>query len=199
MTQLTDTTSLHSAVAQLLQASWNCTTASGSIAKTIIALHYHRLYCETIEDAKRLERTSDLSYISNFLSKVNQVQCLIDVDSNAGIILQEVINTIENKHPCLVHNYRKLAEANLVEHLLDFDTTFRGKIQRIYSLEKIHIIATDKHTSAFYSIVDGRFQGRSWETLDQAIVGAIAIRYDGINSQAGQFFCKMIGLSPTLE
>ena len=34
----------------------------------------------------------------------------------------------------------------------------------------------------------------SYYSLDSALVGVIARKYDGLNSQAGAYFCKMIGL-----
>jgi hypothetical protein len=34
----------------------------------------------------------------------------------------------------------------------------------------------------------------SYSTLERSLVGVIAHRYDGLNSQAYHFFCKMIGL-----
>jgi len=40
--------------------------------------------------------------------------------------------------------------------------------------------------------VNGR--GCCYPSLDEAIVGAIAQKYDGANSQAGRLFCKAIGM-----
>lgn len=194
MTQTTIATPLTSAILKMLQTSWNCTTVPGSISKIIIALHHHRLYADTIEESAQLRERGSFSHISRFLSQVEQIQALLDIDENSGIILAHVIETIQDTYPYLAHNYQKLNESNLVQHLNSFDTDFRGRIQTIYSLKDIHIIETDKPRSAFYAIVNGQSQSRVWETLDQATLGAIAIKYDGINSQAEQFFCKMVGI-----
>lgn len=38
--------------------------------------------------------------------------------------------------------------------------------------------------------------GHSYDTLDQAIVGTLAIKYEGFNSQAAIYFWRMVGTEP---
>lgn len=47
----------------------------------------------------------------------------------------------------------------------------------------------------FHVYVDGERVGYSADTLDGALITAIAYKYDGRNSQAAYYFARMIGLS----
>ena len=47
---------------------------------------------------------------------------------------------------------------------------------------------------AFHGWIDGRDASSSWDTLERAIVGLIAIKRDGVNSQAGELFARMVRL-----
>ena len=42
--------------------------------------------------------------------------------------------------------------------------------------------------------IDEKDTSRGYHSLESAIVGAIAYKYDGTNSQAGEFFERMVGL-----
>ena len=55
----------------------------------------------------------------------------------------------------------------------------------------------DTTTTHFASWVDGRDSGCNWPTLERAIVGTIALAYDGKNTQAGEFFARMVNLPET--
>lgn len=44
----------------------------------------------------------------------------------------------------------------------------------------------------FATYIKGKSLGHSYDTLEAAITGAIACRYDGANTQAGSFFIRMI-------
>lgn len=52
---------------------------------------------------------------------------------------------------------------------------------------------TDKHQFSIF--IDGQSAGVGGETLDHALIIAIARKYDGVNSQAAYYFSKMIGMS----
>lgn len=52
----------------------------------------------------------------------------------------------------------------------------------------------DGSPTQFVGFIDGRDVARIWPTLDRAIVGLIAHRHDGSNTQAGEFFARMVGL-----
>jgi hypothetical protein len=54
----------------------------------------------------------------------------------------------------------------------------------------------DFSNEIYYHIwVDGRDSCRSSCTLEGALAEAMAYKHDGINSQAGMFFTRMIGIS----
>lgn len=48
-------------------------------------------------------------------------------------------------------------------------------------------------THAFLSYVDNESTNHIYHSLEAAIVGAIAYKFDGPNSQATTYFCKMVG------
>ena len=50
---------------------------------------------------------------------------------------------------------------------------------------------------AFHIYIDGKDQGVEADTLDSALVTAIAMRHDGISSRAGWYFMRMIGEGKT--
>jgi len=52
----------------------------------------------------------------------------------------------------------------------------------------------DYTKSQFHPYINGDDTSYGYDTLESAIVGAIARKYDGCNSQAAYYFCKMIGL-----
>jgi hypothetical protein len=59
-----------------------------------------------------------------------------------------------------------------------------------------YIPLRDSSSELYYHVwVDGKDSCRSSCTLEGALAEAMAYKYDGINSQAGMFFTRMIGLS----
>ena len=55
-------------------------------------------------------------------------------------------------------------------------------------------VGTDRFEGTEFSLfVDGKDIARSTKTLDAAMAYVLAYAYDGANSQAGEFFLKMIG------
>jgi len=96
--------------------------------------------------------------------------------------------------------------ANEVEKLQDGGSFWLGRIVKWHKLGEYDIAeyhpramdgariskVIDTDTTNFAGYIDGRDASHSWSTLEQAIVGLIAIRRDGPNSQAGTFFCRMV-------
>jgi len=84
-----------------------------------------------------------------------------------------------------------------------------GKIVKVHSIGDIDIIEyiegrrfnagrgkiTEGGTTEFYPYIDGRDTNTSYLTLDRAIVGALGRKYDGANSQAADYFFKMVGMA----
>lgn len=52
----------------------------------------------------------------------------------------------------------------------------------------------DHKKSQFHPYIDGNDTCHGYDTLEEAIVGAIAQKFDGLNSQAAYYFSKMIGI-----
>lgn len=60
--------------------------------------------------------------------------------------------------------------------------------------EEEHAARLAQHPTNFSCWVDGKRSHRGYSTLEAAIVGTIAIRFDGLNTQADIFFGRMVGL-----
>ena len=73
-----------------------------------------------------------------------------------------------------------------------------GEIIKFYEIEEYTIASynTDnkqkKKTVEFHAWVDKKDTCRSYNSLEEAIVGAIAYKHEGPNSQAAGYFMKMI-------
>ena len=57
---------------------------------------------------------------------------------------------------------------------------------------RLKIGDVDFENYLFHGYIDGKCTSRSWESLDAALVGLIAYKRDGPNTQAGEFFMKMV-------
>lgn len=75
-----------------------------------------------------------------------------------------------------------------------------GEIVKIHSINDIDVIEylpdpENRHRKQFHVFVDGEDTSSSYDTLDEAVIAAIAWKYDGLNSQAAFYFCRMINLN----
>lgn len=183
----------------LVTFSWNCTSEEGSIAKTVIALSQGTLYKQVKEDEKRLKAAGNLVYIRDFLNSVEKLQSIFDVDKNSEIVLDWVLALAKTRrHRVLVHNFYQLNEAGIVQHLYDFGSDFRGYIKKIYPLEDICIVYAEKVAEAnntYFVIVGNRLISRCYATLEQAMVGAVAYKYEGCNHRADSYFFRMVEMN----
>ncbi len=57
----------------------------------------------------------------------------------------------------------------------------------------------DYNHKQYHAYINGKDTNHSYYTLEGAIVGAIAQKFDGLNSQAAMYFCKMVGIKQELE
>lgn len=88
-----------------------------------------------------------------------------------------------------------------------------GPIQHIHRIGRYEVVeylrdASNMHsddpdrtkhgTLHFHPFVDGIDTSRSYRTIEEAVVGAIAYAYDGVNSQAATYFSRMIALNETV-
>lgn len=72
-----------------------------------------------------------------------------------------------------------------------------GVIHARHSIGPYTIIEyKSKHDSStsFHGYIDETSTSRSWYSLDEALIGLIAIKHDGINTRADTYFCKGIGM-----
>lgn len=49
-------------------------------------------------------------------------------------------------------------------------------------------------TNRYHLYINGKDTSRTFQSLDQALVGAVAIQNDGINTRAHEYFYKMVGI-----
>jgi hypothetical protein len=83
-----------------------------------------------------------------------------------------------------------------------------GPIERVHEIGEYQIV--EYHPQVFknccgtgeyheythyHSYRDGKDCRTSYETLDEALIGVIACKYDGANSQAAAYFGRMIGIA----
>lgn len=70
-----------------------------------------------------------------------------------------------------------------------------GPISTIYEVGPYTIAkyTSNKGGTFFHTWVDEEDTQQSYESLDAALVGAIAYRHEGPNSQAAGYFMRMIG------
>ncbi len=52
----------------------------------------------------------------------------------------------------------------------------------------------DFDRTLFHPYINYNDTGHSYKSLDQALIGTIALKHDGLNSQAAYYFYKMIGI-----
>ena len=75
-----------------------------------------------------------------------------------------------------------------------------GNIKKIweigsYAIGEYNEDCLGKLTRTFYHVwIDGKDESISADTLEGALATAMAHKHDGINSQAGMFFTRMIGI-----
>lgn len=53
----------------------------------------------------------------------------------------------------------------------------------------------DKTTTNFHVFINGKSTSRSYSSLDMALIGAICIKHEGLNTQAPHYIAKMIGIN----
>jgi hypothetical protein len=73
-----------------------------------------------------------------------------------------------------------------------------GSVVQIHEIGEYSIVEStqrDDNTASFHPYVNGKDFNRSFETLDIALLAAIAHKYEGdLNSQAVWYMCKMLGI-----
>lgn len=74
-----------------------------------------------------------------------------------------------------------------------------GTILRVYTIAEYTIFRyRSNHTSevSYHAYIDNCDTNTSYDTLDLAIIGCIALKYEGLNSQATKYIGKMLDMFP---
>lgn len=76
-----------------------------------------------------------------------------------------------------------------------------GAVLKIHTIGKIDVVeyvdefcGTHKGENIFSPYYDGKVISREYSTLERAIIGAISVKCDGINTQADTLIAKMLGM-----
>ena len=70
-----------------------------------------------------------------------------------------------------------------------------GEITQVYSMgEYIIFKYISPEGTMYYPYINYKDVGRSYDKLDQAIVGLITYKYDGENTQADRLICNMLNI-----
>ena len=76
-----------------------------------------------------------------------------------------------------------------------------GFIEEFYTIgpyDIVKYITNHGNETNYHGWINGKDTSRGWTTLDRAILGLLAYKHDGNNSQAGELMSRMLGL-PELE
>ncbi len=79
------------------------------------------------------------------------------------------------------------------------DVGWLGQIVKIHDLGRYNLVEyVDKRSGqTFYSgVIDGRSTSNSYETIEEGIVGCIAIAAEGPNTRADRYFFRMLDRDP---
>ena len=72
-----------------------------------------------------------------------------------------------------------------------------GKVLEIHEAGEYTIIEfLDKYSNikSFYGYANEKASDNAWGSFDEALIGLIALKYDGLNTRACGYFCRGIGL-----
>jgi hypothetical protein len=100
------------------------------------------------------------------------------------LITQEQVN----KYPWgLVITVHSIGEYDIIESYPNEYKNGRGTGEIDYNHKQYH------------PYINGKDTNHSYYTLEGALIGAIAQKFDGLNSQAAMYFCKMVGIKQEIE
>ena len=61
-----------------------------------------------------------------------------------------------------------------------------------YAVAKVKFNSSFPDIYGFFVFVGGNLSDRYWSTIEQSIIGMVAIKYDGLDTRADSYFFKMI-------
>ncbi len=110
---------------------------------------------------------------------------------NYGRYYTEKLETIDENH---------LTEVSFESKIMFIEETFHwGQVIKTHIIGEFQIIEYEAIFNGknqgirFHPYINFCDIGNSYYSLDEAIIGVIAYKYDGCNSQAASFFNRMIG------
>ena len=105
-----------------------------------------------------------------------------------GMISYSTLPSIELK-------YVKEPTIDEIDKVLSEETSVWGRIIQVHRIGEYQFVEyIGKDNKTHYSIfINNDRTSNSSTTLDQAIITAISIKYDGVNTKADVYFSKMLG------
>lgn len=96
-------------------------------------------------------------------------------------------------------NFDKVEETSFEEQIKYIEKQYNwGQVIETHTIGEYQIIeAVEKGSNSkrlFSAYLNFKSISCSYYSLDEALVGLLAYKYDGCNSRADGYFCKMIGL-----
>jgi hypothetical protein len=168
----------------LLNHSWNSTYQEASIAK-VLAYLSDGTFFEKIE-------AEEVSCYNASFKKAYQAWKETN-NSNFETVLGNALRILQKRgYQPLVDNFGILAEHGMASEIRNwcYGTSYEF-VTPERRIKAIHCISTFAVIERF----DGRFcHDHEFDTLDEAIIRAIAVKYDGSNTEANRFICKMLDI-----
>ncbi len=86
-----------------------------------------------------------------------------------------------------------IREATFDEKILFIEEEYHwGSVIKTYCIGEYQIIEDDK--GSFHLYIDFIDIGRSYNSLDSALIGAVCYKHDGCNERASEYIFKMLGI-----
>ncbi len=172
----------------LLEYSWDEMPQEYNIAKILL----------TLDKGIFIDEVKSIGHDSEFKeAALKWIESLGDVQLGEGMVCICLDILRDNNYQGLVHNWILLKEKN--EQDLIGQWAFGTHCHISKTLVNSTRIIKAVHKIGDLVIVergDGSFKHDSYvfDSLDKAIIRAIAFKYDGANSKADDYFCKMLGI-----
>lgn len=171
----------------LLNTRWNRTTQEASIARVLLALEKKTFFEE-------IENESESVYNKEFKKAYEKWQELETTISDY-VVLENCLNLLFiNDYVNLVNNFSYLRQHQLPEMIVHWNYGTKGNNHnKMHIIKEIHKIGTH----VIIERADNNFQhnGCAFSTIDEAIIRAIAVKYDGENTKANKYICAMLNIA----
>jgi hypothetical protein len=165
----------------LLNKSWSCTDQEASIGKVLVGLADNTFF-ETIEKEKGNPYNQAFKKAYEKWRSVDGSADYEDTLSNALEILRK------DEYRWLVDNFCILEEYGIPSKIRRW---CHGS-SKSYRIKAIHQVST-------FSIIESQddkfhLDNHVFESIDEALVHAIVVKYDNQDSRATRLICKMLGI-----